>query len=89
MSHQRYKLTDGHSWGPATPLPGLLLTGQDVCGDGVLPAFLTGTLAAQVAGGLGVGLNMKREMDKWEALPSPDKAKKDWGVLSTALPKAG
>lgn len=62
---ERYSLTGGFSWGPATPVPGLLLTGQDLLGDGVTSAFFAGTLAAQKAGGLWVTLGMFREMLKW------------------------
>jgi all-trans-retinol 13,14-reductase len=65
-SPERYRQTNGHGWGPTTPLPGLLLTGQDVVGDGIMPAFLSGTLAAQVAGGPLVGLRMMQEIWKWK-----------------------
>ena len=65
-SPQRYRLTGGRSWGPATPLPGLLLTGQDLLGDGVASAFFAGTLTAQLAGFPWVGLGLKTEIDKWK-----------------------
>lgn len=64
-SPERYRLTGGLSWGPRTPVPGLLLTGQDIVGDGVMAAFLAGVLAARVAGGPGVSLNMLKEIKKW------------------------
>jgi len=62
---ERFSLTKGCSWGPLTPIPGLLLTGQDVVGDGVMSAFLSGTMVARVAGGLSVGLGMLKEIKKW------------------------
>lgn len=48
-----------------TPIPGLMLAGQDVVGDGVMSAFLSGTMVARVAGGLSVGLGMLKEIKKW------------------------
>ena len=66
MTHERFKVTKGFSWGPRTPLPGLLLTGQDVIGDGVLPAFKSGTMVAQIVGGPRVSLAMMKEIKKWD-----------------------
>lgn len=55
LTPERFKLTKGLSWGTITPMPGLLLTGQDTVGNGVVLAWKSGILAAQIAGGVLVG----------------------------------
>lgn len=64
LTTERFRLTKGLSWGPITPLPGLLLTGQDTVGNGVVLAWKSGILAAQLAGGPRVSLWMGKEVVK-------------------------
>lgn len=66
MIPERFTANNGQGFGPATPLKGLYLTGQDVSGDGVASAMMSGVFAAVAAGGLKVLLGFGAECRKWK-----------------------